>query len=124
MARKKAAGGLQGDALYDYYNNAKHLILEVGWQGDGGAYGLDLDSYDRIRAAYPDAPVNPDGMLLGYDQARDYDRYHRPYWPQIALMLTGLTEDQIAQLGGIELFDTTAGRVLWSWKRDLTALPA
>src|SRR4051812_21923235 len=50
MAKKKPAPkeGLQGEARRLYYRDAKHLILEIGWQGNGGVYGLDLSSKDKI----------------------------------------------------------------------------
>lgn len=91
------------------------LRIVVGWQGDGGVYRLDLASERRIREAYPDALVISDGMLLGYDKKRDYNRYHRPYWEQIARMLTGLNDEQIANLGGVKMYDTIARKEIWSW---------
>jgi hypothetical protein len=92
------------------------IYIGVSWQGDGGVYGVDPLSEDRIRAAYPEALVIEDGLLLGYDKKRDYNRYHRPYWEQIAKMLTGLNEEQIASLGGVRFYDTAADQVIWAWK--------
>jgi hypothetical protein len=91
------------------------LRIIVGWQGDGGVYQLDLASEKRIKAVYPEAPVISDGMLLGYDKKRDYNRYHRPHWQPIARMLTGLNDEQIARLGGIQIYDPVAARAIWSW---------
>ena len=91
------------------------LTIEVGWQGDGGVYLLGLRSQERIREAFPDARIISD-MLIAYDKKRDYERYHRPYWEQIARMLTGLTDEQIARLGGIRIYEVYPNKVIWEWK--------
>jgi hypothetical protein len=103
----------------EYYRKAKHLIVEVGWQYDGGVYEVHHWSEDRIRAAYPEAVINP-GILLGYDETEDYERFHRPYWPQLVQMLTGLTPEQIAALGGVEIRDDEKEKTLWTWHPTLT----
>jgi hypothetical protein len=90
------------------------LLIDVGWQGDGGVYQLDLRSEERIHEAFPEAVVIG-GMLLDYDKTKDYNRFHRPYWEQIARMLTGLTPEQIGRLGGVRIYDPVARKVLWEW---------
>src|SRR5262249_39752777 len=92
----------------------KGLIINVGWQGDGGVYQLDLDSEERIRGTFPEANIIKD-MLVGYDEKGDFERFHRPHWQQFALMLTGLMPEQIGQLGGIRIYDPVAEKVLWEW---------
>jgi hypothetical protein len=106
----------QPDDWEDPIKVGEAIYIRVGWQGDGGVYRLDPLSEDRLREAYPDALVIEDGLLLGYDKKRDYNRYHRPYWEQIAKMLTALNEEQIANLGGIRIYDTTTDKEIWSWK--------
>jgi len=119
MAKRKPSERERWDKVEEYYRNARHLIMDVGWQGVDGVYGLDLDTEERIRAAFPDAPVNPGQLVLSSDKEGNIDRYQRPYWPMIAQILTGLTPEQIRSLGGIELFDPEAGKVLWSWQREV-----
>jgi hypothetical protein len=95
-------------------NRTGPLEIAVGWQGNGGVYQLQPWDERRVREAFPEAAIIPT-MLVGYDKTEDFERFHRPYWQQIALMLTGLTPEQIAGLGGIRLWDAAAHKVLWEW---------
>ncbi|HKI37594.1 MAG TPA: hypothetical protein VKA46_37405 [Gemmataceae bacterium] len=90
------------------------LVIEVGWQYDGGVYMLSWRSKELIREKYPDAVINP-GILLGYDKTEDYNRFHRPYWETLAQIITGLTPEQIAALGGISIYDPRNEKVIWRW---------
>lgn len=96
----------------------KALVIEVGWQGDGGTYSLHPASRERIQEAYPEAVISP-GIFLRYDKTHDYERFHRPYWEHIALMLTGLKPEQIAKLGGVHLWDPVKDVELWVWKPEI-----
>jgi hypothetical protein len=98
-------------------NRTGPLEIAVGWQGNGGVYMLQPWDKDRVREAFPEAVVIPT-MFIGYDEAEGYERFHRPYWQQIALMLTGLTPERIARLGGIRIWDPEAQKVLWEWHPD------
>src|SRR5262249_10783549 len=91
------------------------LRIAVGWQHDGGVYELDLASIRKIQKAFPEARIIG-GMLIGYDRERDYERYHKPDFEQIVRMLTGLTPEQIGQLGGVRIEDPLAEKDLWAWK--------
>jgi len=95
---------------------APGLQILVGWQYNGGVYGLDPWSEDKIQEAFPEARMIEDGMLLGYNETRDYERFHKPHFEQIAQMLTGLSPEQIGRLGGIRIYDTEAKKVLWTWR--------
>src|SRR5438046_837827 len=90
------------------------IVIDVGWQQDGGVYMLDWRSKDLIRQSYPDAIINP-GTLLGYDKTEDYNRFHRPYWEVLAQIMTGLTPEQIAALGGASIYDPAEKKVIWRW---------
>jgi hypothetical protein len=91
------------------------IIIDVGWQQDGGVYRPDVLSEDLIRVKYPEAVVNP-GILFGYDETEDFNRFHRPYWETLAQIITGLTPEQIAALGGVTFWDTDNEKVIWRWK--------
>jgi hypothetical protein len=93
---------------------ARGLVIEVGWQHDGGVYILDGRSERLIHETYPEAVINP-GILLGYDKSEDYNRFHRPYWEGLAQILTGLTPDQIAALGGVCIYHPVEKHVIWRW---------
>src|SRR5258707_162871 len=101
-------------ARANYHDRKFHDRLEigVGWQREGGVYGLHPLSEDRIREKFPDAVILP-MMMLGYDDTADIDRFQRPHWPQMVRMLTGLTDEQLAQLGPVQIYDPHARAVIW-----------
>jgi hypothetical protein len=91
------------------------LKLYVGRQGDGGVYQLSPKSRIRLKEAFPDGhraglafvsyPWTP-----GFDHKdhQDFERAHKPFWPQLALILTGLTPAQLVELGGVSVYDPVA----------------
>jgi hypothetical protein len=99
------------------------LEIAVGWQGNGGTYQLQPWDERRVREAFPEAVLIP-SIFIEYDPEEGYERYHPPYWKQFALMLTGLTPEQIARLGGIRLWDAAAHKVLWEWHPDRVTTPS
>jgi len=90
------------------------IVIVVGWENNGGFYKLNPISEDLIREHYPDALINP-GILLGYDKTEDYNRFHRPFWETLAQMISGLTAEQIAALGGVAIYDPDNEKVIWRW---------
>ncbi len=90
------------------------IIIDVFWQYNGGVYGLDVLSEDLIREKYPETVINP-GIMFGYDETEDYNRFHRPYWETLIQIITGLTPEQIADLGGVTIYDTGNEKVIWRW---------
>jgi hypothetical protein len=93
---------------------AKGLLVVLGIQHDGGVYGLDFRSHDRIKQAFPEAAPLP-MIMLGRDCAADFDRIHPPLWERMVLLLTGLTREQIAELGGVTIYDADNERIVWEW---------
>jgi hypothetical protein len=91
------------------------LEIDVTWQHDGGVYALAPLSEEAIREAFPEA-VLPRMIMIGHERDWDIDRLHRPHWQQLTLMLTGLRPEQIAQLGGVRLYDQDAEKTLWEWQ--------
>jgi hypothetical protein len=91
--------------------------IVVGWQGDQGVYQVEPLSEDLIRETYPEAHVLPT-LVLGSDSEDKILDRHRPLWPQVATMLTGLTPAQLRQLGGVRLVDSWPYKILWEWKPE------
>ncbi len=85
------------------------LVIEVVSETDGYAYQLDPDSRLRIRKNVPN--VSPAGRLfVGYDTKNDFEKIHGDMGLQIARLLTGLPQEQMEKLGGIEFFDVKNDR--------------
>jgi hypothetical protein len=80
------------------------LVIYVGRQATGCAYELGPLSRKRIKEIFPQTPSAPK-VFVGYETKQDFERIHGPLWEHVAIILTGLTPDQIDRLGGIRLYD-------------------
>jgi hypothetical protein len=49
------------------------------------------------------------GVFVGYDTRAEFEELHGPMWKQIAMMLTGLTWEQIESMGGVRIYDPALG---------------
>mgnify|MGYP001426042618 CR=1 FL=1 len=84
------------------------LVIHIGRQSDGCAYELNPRSVAVIRARYPGVRAVP-SVFVGYDTRTEFEELHGPMWKQIAMMLTGLSWEQIEQMGGVSIYDPTMG---------------
>ncbi|MCK6529130.1 hypothetical protein L6R50_16770 [Myxococcota bacterium] len=80
------------------------ILVLFGQQADGCSYALHPRSRRIIDHRFPGVHPAPN-VFIGYDTLLDFERIHGPMWPQVATMLTGLTREQIRDLGGAVLFD-------------------
>jgi hypothetical protein len=85
----------------------ERIDIAVGRQSDGGAYELEPLSRRLIDRRFPG--LEPPGQVfVEYAKREDFERVHGPLWRHIALMLTGLTEEQLEELGGFRIFEPLA----------------
>jgi hypothetical protein len=90
------------------------LVIIVGIQHDGAAYDLHPRSEKRIAERFPDAN-SLSAVFLGHRRKAEFPDKHRPNWLRVAVLLTGLTEEQLAQLGGVVIYSPEREEVLWEW---------
>jgi hypothetical protein len=83
------------------------IVIHIGRQTDGCAYDLNPLSEREVKKRFPDAHGVPI-VFVGYGKEADFEVAHGPLWMQIAMMLTGLTAEQIEEMGGISLYDPAA----------------
>jgi hypothetical protein len=84
------------------------LVVSIGRQWDGCTYRLHPLSKRRLKAAHPRIHPVP-SLFVGYATRDEFEALHGPMWLQIAQMLTGLGEDKLRALGGLELHDPDDG---------------
>ena len=93
------------------------LLIHLHVEANGVTYALDPLSEDRADAVSSHAPRIP-LVFFGFDKEAEWESLHRPLWPLTATLLTGLTMDQIGQLGGVRIEDTMNNRVVWEWRPE------
>ena len=64
-----------------------------------------------IWKSFPEANLAPN-VFISTVSPSELERTQGPIWGQVALILTGLSEQQIKQLGGYRVVDPVATRVL------------
>lgn len=82
------------------------IQINVNPERDGCYYELGPHAWYRVQNAAPDQPRAP-LVFIGYASRDDFEALHAPMWPMIATALTGMSWDEIVEMGGIELFDVT-----------------
>jgi hypothetical protein len=54
-------------------------------------------------------------VSFGYDRPEEFEARHGRLWPQAAQLLTGLTMEQISDLGGLLFYNPLTDEVIWEW---------
>jgi len=87
------------------------LTIEMTTQGNGWTFRLDPKSHALLTQRFDQIAIGS-SIFVGTDTRRSYEEIHGPMWDQIALLLTGLSLDQIEALGGYQVVDVRSGRAL------------
>jgi hypothetical protein len=83
------------------------IVINIGRQSDGCTYQLHPRSRADIKKRFPGAHLVPT-LFVGSDTQADCETFHGTMWKQIAMMLTGLTWEQLEESGGISMYDPVA----------------
>jgi hypothetical protein len=104
MAKKARASS---KVKWDVERDDGPLVIYIGRQGDGGVYRLGPWSKKRIADAHPQARRVP-FLHIGYYDVQDFEKLQGPFWPSLVQLLTGLTAEQLAALGGVDLYEVSS----------------
>jgi len=81
-----------------------NLVVLVSTDPDGIVFQLDSDVRKAIRGM--GSRVKPARRLfVSYETNDDFRRSHGPVFDHVALVLTGLSTDKLAALGGVRFID-------------------
>ncbi len=83
----------------------------VGRQSNGWTYALHPNSLQVIRKHFPAVHPRP-SIFLGRDAQSDYEVASGTRYDQIAVLLTGLSLEELAELGGYRIVDPITDLVL------------
>jgi hypothetical protein len=87
------------------------IEILVSCRSDGCGYGLSPLSQNLILKRFPQAILAPTVFIATWIPS-EMEKTQRPIWEQVARILTGLSEDQLNQLGGYRVIDYRSKRVL------------
>lgn len=90
---------------------ANQLVIVAGEQADGVTFQIHPVSRARIQKLFPNARTSR-SLFVGSDTHTDYTDIHGPMWTQIVLLLTGLSHNQLSELGSTVIYFPTTGAQL------------
>jgi len=91
------------------------LIVDVSINDQGLAFSLDADSTKRVRDKHGGAWASS-RVIVGYETKHEFERIHGDVIRHIIPVLTGLSLEQVAAMGGVRLRDMSIGQE-WEWPK-------
>lgn len=88
------------------------IVVGVGKQMNGATFQLSPQTR-AILASAPSAQLPASSVFVAFDTRRAFEEKNGPMWAHIVMLLTGLTEDQIADLGGYTFVSPTDEEILF-----------
>lgn len=76
------------------------IVVDVGKQSNGATFRLNHRTKSMLTSCIPGWSPPSDSLFVAADRQWDYERMHGPMWAQIVMLLTGLNEEQVRDLGG------------------------
>jgi hypothetical protein len=90
------------------------IEINVGYQLDGITYQLHPKSKKRISEyleTHPGLRSHPvSSVFISYDTKKVYQQMYASIDPQVVLLLTGLSKEEIKALGGYKVVEPSTGR--------------
>lgn len=83
----------------------------------GMTFSLHPHSRALVRRRYPDAQ-QVSSISVEYGTRHEFEELHGPIWEHVAIMLTGLSIDQLDQLEGFEIIDASTWQSVYASFRD------
>jgi hypothetical protein len=90
------------------------LIIYRDTDRDGATYALSAESARRIREVFPGVHIPP-RIFVAHETRQDYGTILGSMRGQIVLLLTGLSEAQLARLGQVRFQDPESEQDLGGW---------
>ncbi|HEY4117678.1 MAG TPA: hypothetical protein VGM56_07480 [Byssovorax sp.] len=88
------------------------IVIFRGVNRDGATYELDPRSSTRLRERFGAAAHLRARVFISHETRADYDDMDVALAPQLVMLLTGLSEDRLAELGGVAFYDPVEDRPL------------
>ena len=88
------------------------IVIEVGEQMDGATFRLSPQTKVFLSSHFKDLPP-PSSVFVSRETASDSERYYGALSEHLAMILTGLGENELNDLGGFELVTPADGKVVF-----------
>lgn len=89
------------------------IVVAVGKQMTGITFQLHPRTKAWLESRLPDWSPAAKSVFVSFDTQRDFERMHGPMWTQIVMLLTGLNEDKLRDLGGFTFISPADEEVIY-----------
>lgn len=79
---------------------------------DGETYALAPGSLEILRARFGDIVHTRARVFISHETRADYEHVHAAVAPQVVMLLTGLSEETLSAVGGVQFRDAVTEREL------------
>jgi hypothetical protein len=87
------------------------IVIEVGEQMDGATFRLSPKTRMFLSSRFKNLRP-PTSVFVSNETASNFERYYGPLRGQLVLILTGLRESDLQEVGEVEFVDPADGKVL------------
>ena len=98
---------------------AEPLVIYATREFDGYTYQLDPLSEDRVRqlnTRYA-RPQKMPRIFISYDMKEDFEKLVGPFVDELVPLLTGLRDEEILALGGVQFVDPRTDSVMLTYPK-------
>jgi hypothetical protein len=89
------------------------IRINVGIQRDGYVFELRPTSRDWLEQNYPDKYRIVD-LFIGFDKHQNLQQIPESVWDHISYLLTGLSLEEINQIGGFTIYNPLVGQEIFN----------
>lgn len=87
------------------------IVIEVGKQMDGATFRLSPKTRVFLSSRFKNLRP-PTSVFVSNETASDFEHYYGPLREQLVMILTGLGENDLQEIGGVEFVAPVDGKVL------------
>jgi hypothetical protein len=110
MPQEKDILAESGNRRFGGENMAK-IVIDVGEQMDGATFRLSPKTRVFLSSRFKNLRP-PTSVFVSNEVRSDFERYYGPLREQLVMILTGLRESDLQEVGEVEFVDPADGKVL------------
>ena len=88
------------------------IVVEVGRQMDGATFRLSPKTREFLSSRFKNLPP-PSSVFVSHEQASDSEKYFGSLGDHLPMILTGLGENDLKELGGFEFVSPVDGKIVF-----------
>ena len=92
--------------------SSRPIVIYRGANRDGETFALEPRSLDGLKHEFGESVPSTSRVFIGHDTRYDYETIHGNVVPQVVILLTGVPEERLSQLGGVVFRDPATDREL------------